>query len=235
MKKLIYILVYIFINVNIYSYLQIYPTIFDKNIDKNGGSEVYELSNPTLSKVRYIFYIDKISDEKDMSQWIEYYPKTMTLNPGEKRKLTVFVKAPEKLKKGEYTAILGIKELPIVTEKDIIEKNRSLNILTNLKMEIAGFVGDLPLELDGKNIELDQNKRKINGKVKNNGEKRATFTFYLVNTASKQEYYLGAGRILPKKEFDLSTLPEIKKNENLKNYNEVVIKDKNRVVKRLKI
>lgn len=235
MRNLLYIFLYIFLYLNSYAYLQIYPTIFDKNIDKFGSSEMYELSNPTLNKVRYIFYIDKIKDNKDMSEWIEYYPKIMTLNPGEKKTLTIFIKAPKNTKRGEYTAILGIKELPIITERDIIEKNKSLDILTNLKIEIAGFVEELSLEIETKNVILNKSKRKLEGNIQNIGEKRATFTFYLLDTTLKREYYLGARRILSKKYFDLSKLSEIKKAENLKNYNELVIKHKDKIIKRIKI
>ncbi|MGL6067025.1 MAG: hypothetical protein ACRC0R_08080 [Cetobacterium sp.] len=217
-----------------YSYLQIYPTTFDKNIDKIGNSEIYELSNSTTNKVRYIFYIDKVEEQRDMSSWTEFYPKSMVLNPGEKKKLTLFIKAPINTPKGEYTAILGVKELPVTTEADIINKNKSINILTNLKIEVAGFVGELPLTLTDKNVVLNKAERKISGIIENTGEKRATLMFYLRNSKTKKEYYIGSGRVMSKKEFNLSKLPEIKPKEDIKHYNEIIIKNKNEIVKIIK-
>ncbi|MGL4671514.1 hypothetical protein [Cetobacterium sp.] len=218
-----------------YSYLQIYPTTFDKNIDRIGSSETYELSNSTQNKVRYIFYVEKVENQKDMSSWMEFYPKTMVLNPGEKKKLTLFIKAPTNSPKGEYAGVLGIKELPVVTETDIINKNKSINILTNLKIELAGFVGQLPLVLKDKNVVLNKVEKKLSGIIENTGEKRATLMFYLLNTKTKKEYYIGSGRVMSKKEFNLSRLSKIKQTEDIKHYNELIIKDKNEIVKRIKI
>lgn len=230
-----HLILFLFIYSCSYSYLQIYPTIFDKRIDGEGRNQRYELSNTTKEKVRYIFYIESIKNSQDMSKWIEFFPKTMTLNPGEKKELNLFIQAPNNTKKGEYLAVLGVKELPIITESDIKNRKNTLNILTNLKIEIAGFVDEIPIILKNTKIILNENSKKLDGIIENNSIRRATLWFYLKNSKNKKEYFLGVKRILAGQSFNLSTFDKIKDRNILKDYDEIIIKHENEIIKRIKI
>lgn len=84
MKKIILIIYLIIINFS-YGYMNIYPLNFDKRIDGIGEVQEYTLTNITNEVKRYRVNIEKV-EENDMSEWIEFYPKSLTLNPGEEKK-----------------------------------------------------------------------------------------------------------------------------------------------------
>ena len=137
MKKNIFIILMLLFS-KIYSYVNIHPVNFDKNIGGSGEIEEYYLYNGTNTSIKYIFSVEKSKKGKDMTSWVEYYPKTLNLKPGQEGVLKVFIKAPKGSESGEYTTVLGIKEMPVATEKEMKNKSSTLKILTNLKMEIVG-------------------------------------------------------------------------------------------------
>ena len=134
-----------------------------------------------------------------MTEWVEWYPKSLSLKAGESKKIKVLITAPSEAKRGEYTTNLCIKELETPAQKE------SVSILTNLKIELAGYVGDIKPKVsferrskDGENEELI---------IKNTGEIRQRFEIYTGENEEKLEY-LGQVRlfkgdakslILPKK------------------------------------
>ena len=219
-----------------YSYINIYPVKFDKRIDGEGGNQSYYLYNSTNKNMRYRIYTEKnLTDKnKDMSEWIEVYPKSVTLKPGEEREIKVLIKAPSKTKDGEYLGILGIKEVEIPEDKTLRETGKGvLQVFTDLKIEIAGFVGDINpiLEIKNFNIKLSEDgKVKLAGKLKNTGEKRGTFQFYLFNSKGKEKCLLGEKRILKGKELDLSkvnfSISDDEMKKDIKKYNSIGIIEK---------
>lgn len=224
-----------------YSYMNIYPTIFDKDIAGAGEIEEYRLYNGTMEPLKYIFSLEKASEGRDMSRWGEYYPKTLSLKPGQEGTVKVYVKAPKSAEEGEYTAIFGIKELPVPDEEEMKRKSSSIRIYTNLKMEIAGFVGKNDLELDSKDIVLEKGEKgiKFSGTVRNTGMRRGTMGFYLSDSKERDMFYLGERRMLAGEILNLQELnQEIKEREaqrKIKRLNTLVIKEKGKTIKRIKI
>lgn len=212
MKKLIYILLFIISQFS-YSYVNVYPLKFDKKIDGNGGNETFFLHNYTGKKVRYRIYAEEsITDKtRDMSKWIDFYPRSITLVPGEEKEVKVFIGAPPSTPKGEYLAVLGFKqvEIPELSEDNKMLEKNNLQVFTDLKVEIAGIVGDVKSKIIGENISiriLDNGKVKLNGKVKNIGDKRGFYKIVLFNSNGKEKILLGTKRILKGRELDFSTL-----------------------------
>lgn len=205
-----------------YSYINIYPVKFDKKIDGEGGSQSYFLYNSTNKSVRYRIYTEKnpTDESKDMSEWIEVYPKGATLKPGEEKEIKVLIKAPLGTKSGEYLGILGVKEVEIPEDKSLRETGKGIvQVFTDLKIEIAGFVGDIKPVLEMKNFKikvLESGEVNLTGKLKNTGEKRGIFQFYLFNSKGKEKCLLGEKRILKGKELDLSKLEFLVSDSEMK-------------------
>lgn len=194
--KKILALVLLLISSQAYSYINVSPLIFDERIDNDGSVKEYYVTNSLSHKTSYRIYLEK-GKENDMSDWIEFYPKNLILNPGETGKLKLYIAAPQNTNPGEYTAILGIKE--INTPNVIREGN--LSIYTNLKIEIAGYVGDLKPVIEVR--DFIKNNDEISMKVKNKGEIRTKLEIYKKN--KKEEEYLGSIRLLKGDEKVFST------------------------------
>ena len=240
MKKNIFIILMILFS-KVYSYVNIHPVTFDKNIGGSGEIEEYYLYNGTSSSIRYLFSVEQGKNGRDMSSWIEYYPKTLNLKPGQEGVLKVFIKSPKGTKSGEYTAVLGVKEMPVPNEKDIKNKNSTLKVLTNLKMEIVGYVGDLKsaLNLNNAALKIVEKKLVFSGKVKNTGNRRGTFSFYLSDSKNRNNFFLGDKRVLIDEELDLEEFNQEIKDESIlksvKKYNTLLIKEGNDIVVKIKI
>lgn len=142
-------LLFFIISINIFSYTSVSPLYFDERIDGDGGYKEYTLSNATRKIVGYKIYFEKKSEKNDMSEWVDYYPKKLTLNPGESKKIKVLITSPKGAKSGEYITNFCIKEIETPSKK-----NGNIELLTNLKIELAGYVGDLSTKLDIKNFKL---------------------------------------------------------------------------------
>lgn len=193
-----------------FSYMNVDPVIFDKRIDNGGAIQEYHITNVTNSPIGYRIYTEKIPEaNNDMTSWIEYYPRELKLSPGETGKIKVLIEAPDKVKKGEYISTLGIKEVNIPTSE---KKNSTVQIYTNLKMEIAGFVGDLKPEIELKNLSLDENKLKL--ELKNIGKIRTKVEVYLSDLKGENKIFIDSARLLQDKGKIITKTVEL---NNLKN------------------
>ena len=194
MRKLIGSLFLCLANIS-FAYMSINPVIFDKRIDNGGAVEEYYISNPTKTEVGYRIYVEPSDNGKNMSKWIEYYPTSIKLKPGETKKINVLIEAPEKAPKGEYTGILGVKEITVPAS---LKNNKAgVNVYTDLKIELAGFVGDLKPNLEISNLKIDKNTLSFG--IKNIGEIRTKVEAYL-EEKDKEPVYLDSFRILQNKE-----------------------------------
>ena len=128
------IIVIMFSNIS-YAYINIYPTKFNKNIS-NGATEIFYLYNRSNNPVKYRIYLDK-EKENDMTDWIEIYPKSITLKPLEQKEFKIFVNPPKNIKDGIYQSKLVVKQVSI---PKINEKNS--NFMTILKMKLKGYIGE---------------------------------------------------------------------------------------------
>ncbi|MGL5377933.1 MAG: hypothetical protein ACRDAT_06560 [Cetobacterium sp.] len=183
-----------------FSYININPTYFDKRIDYDGNYEEFTLFNPSKETITYRIYTEPYSkgENQDMSKWVEFYPRSITLKSGEQGKIQVSIASRTKLKSGEYSAVLGIRELPLY-KKVKNEKSSGVGIFTDLKLVLNGYAGDIAPKLKFKNIdtELKDNNISISGTVQNVGKRRGKFELYL------DEYFLGNLRIHSDEKIDL--------------------------------
>lgn len=136
MKKII---IFLFILKSLaFGYINIYPLEFEKNI-VNGASEEYTLYNRTNKKIKYRIYIENAEDEKSMKEWIEVYPKSITLEPLKEGKIKLYAKSEAGAEEGVYSAKLVIKEIDIPTMENGKKENKH-KIKTMVKMKLKGIV-----------------------------------------------------------------------------------------------
>lgn len=223
-----------------HGYVNIYPVKFDKNIDDNTGDETYYLYNSTENTVRYRIYVDTVKgkENSDMSKWIEYYPKGVTLKPNEEKTIKLHIEAPKGAKSGEYSAILGVKEVPM----PMASTGNLMDIYTDLKLEITGFVGNLKPVLNTENIKVHLEKNgKIEGSgvVQNTGNRRADFQFYLINSKGKEKCIVGEQRLFKEREIDLDKIELKISDEEMKKsiskFDSFLIREKGRDDRNIKI
>lgn len=202
MRKLISFLLFSLITIHSFGYVNIYPTNFDKQIDNGDGTHSFFLTNTTKNPIAYRVFPEKTDSDKDMTEWIDIYPTSIKLDIGETKEIKIQVTAPKSTPRGEYISNLVIKEI----ENPLSRKNSSstqLKIYTELRIEIAGFVGDLTPKIQVENFQISKNK--LQGKLKNIGESRINIELFLSeNKDDKKEVYLGSARLLVNDEKNLS-------------------------------
>ena len=192
MEKIKKLLIFLILGLKSFAYMQVAPIIFDKRIDKGGAIQEFYITNPTAKEVGYRLYKEKSDNGLDMTSYMQFYPKSLKLKPGQSEKVRVYIEAPKEAKQGEYTTIMGIKEINIPG----IEKkgNGSVIIYTDLKLELAGYVGDLKPNLEIKNSKLKNNE--LSFKISNTGDIRTKVEVYLECSSLKEARYLDSFRLL---------------------------------------
>ncbi|MGL6098344.1 MAG: hypothetical protein ACRC0G_01840 [Fusobacteriaceae bacterium] len=228
--KLIFIS-FLILTFNLSAYVNINPVKFDKNIDGKGSVEEYTLYNPTQNSLKYELYLTDEGIERSMKNWIELYPKSITLKPGFSSKFKVFIKAPKGAPNGEYLATVGIKEVGLPNMKD--RKSSTLQILTHLKIDLAGFIGELTPKIFLKDFEFNLKEEELifKGFIANIGNRRGTLDFYLSQNRGKDSIYLGNIRLLKNEKIDASKLNQKLTSDdreilkNISRYNTLIIKD----------
>lgn len=139
MKKTVMILILI-INSISYSYINIYPIKFEKDITE-GAYEEFTLYNRSNKVRRYRIYIEDVEGRNSMKDWIEVYPKSISIKSLEEKKVKIFIEAPGNIKNGIYESNFVVKEiLPPTTELTNEEKNKKTNILTMVKLRLKGKI-----------------------------------------------------------------------------------------------
>ncbi|MGL5780795.1 COG1470 family protein [Cetobacterium sp.] len=228
--KNIFILFFLLV-VNIFGYVNINPVTFDRKIDGKGEVQEYTLYNPTQNTLKYQLYLTDEEIEKSMKNWIEIFPTTVTLKPGRSGKFKVFVKAPKGAPRGEYLVTVGVKEiaLPKLNSTD----TSTVQILTHLKMDLAGYIGDLDPKIFLKDFSVVLKEDNLNfyGQIANVGERRGTLDFYLTEDKGKNSVYVGNLRLLKGEKLEASKLNQkLTKYDNrllkgFSKYNTLIVKD----------
>ncbi|MGL4866010.1 hypothetical protein [Cetobacterium sp.] len=132
---IIFIIVFLLNLKETYSYINIYPTKFEKIIEKELTEEFF-LYNRTKKTLKYRIYLEKNGEQNDMTPWIKIYPRSITLKPLEEKTIKIFISRPNGIKKGEYTSQLIIKEIENPKEKN----NEKVQVMTILKMKMKGII-----------------------------------------------------------------------------------------------
>lgn len=209
MNKKIVIMVFLLSFIKSFAYINIFPTTFDKRIDNEEGVQTFYISNNTKNPLSYRIYLEKSDSKKDMTEWIEIYPKSVKLDIGETKEVKMQILSPKGVEKGEYISNLVIKEIESPESKKK-NQNTKVRIFTELKIEIAGFVGELSPK-----FEIKDNK------IINIGEIRSKIEVFLSN--KKENKYVGTLRMLPKDEKSLDDLKIT--SSDFKNYKYIELKD----------
>ena len=137
MKKILILL--IIISNIAFSYINIYPTKFEKDIS-NGAEENFKLYNRSKDTVKYRIYLDDFTNkENDMSKWIELYPSSISLAPLEEKEIRLVVNKPLGAKPGKYGARLIIKEVRVASKK----KQDKVQFMTILKFNMIGEIKEV--------------------------------------------------------------------------------------------
>ena len=137
MKKILILL--IIISNIAFSYINIYPTKFEKDIS-NGAEENFKLYNRSKDTVKYRIYLDDFTNkENDMSKWIELYPSSISLAPLEEKEIRLLVNKPLGAKPGKYGARLIIKEVRVASKK----KQDKVQFMTILKFNMIGEIKEV--------------------------------------------------------------------------------------------
>lgn len=211
------------------------PMKFDKRIDgTNGGYQEYQIPNSTDKTVRYKIYKKAVSEDLedkrivgDMTRWIEYYPKIITIPPKSTGIVKVLIKAPPKSKEGEYVARLGTSPLPIPNTGESGESiSPQINLPIGMEMRIFGYVGDLEpiFESDIKPYKTAKGKY-FKGKIRNIGKAgvKTLMTYKYKDSSGSHNDTVQLGRIHPNGEIELDT-STIKESKNHKGI-EITVKE----------
>ncbi|MCQ8210972.1 hypothetical protein NON08_00100 [Cetobacterium somerae] len=221
-------LIFFSIALNLAAYVNIYPVSFDKAIDGKGSGQEFTLYNKTNKALRYnISLSDDRFQTNSMKNWVEFYPKNITVKPGKSEKIKMYIKAPKNTPKGEYLATVEIKEniLPNL-EKKVSQNN--IQLLTHLKMDIVGYVGNLkPIyKIDNFSYNIQENTLSVKGTIKNSGDRRGRVALILSNGKNKYNYKLGNLKLNKGESINISKLSHNIKDQKLpKNFNKLILKD----------
>lgn len=214
-QRYIFLILFILVSSLCLGYVNVYPLSFDQRIDNIGGIKDYVLTNSTNKPKRYQINILEGDSSQDMSAWTEVYPRALTLKPGEKGQIKMYTRAPKGSLEGEYSAVLNIKELEVPKEKK--EQNK-INVLTDLRVKLYGYVGNLDSSISLKNSKFIKNRDvreiKLNGVLKNESLRRINLEIILADSKEKNMILLSEVRLKKGEEIDLSNLkinPELEK------------------------
>lgn len=203
-----------------FAYVNIYPLTFDQRIDGMGGIKDFILTNTTKKVVKYQINILQNDNKQDMSSWTEIYPRILTLKPGAKGEIKMYVRAPKETLLGEYSTILNIKEIEVPEDK---KNKKSINVFTNLKIKLYGYVGKLDSSISLKNLKVfkgkDINEMKLSGILKNESLRRVNLEIILSDLNKKNELLICEVKLKKGEEINFSNLKFFRdpKNAN-KNY-----------------
>ena len=220
-----------------YSYINISPTSLDKNIGV-GAYEEFTLYNNTKIPIRYkITPMEmKESGVENMSQWMEIYPKIITVNPLDEASFKLYIKSPQKSKSGDYGAFLNIKQIsaPKLKSDEKEQISSGLTVMTNLNMGLYGYIGaETPnIAYENINIYMKENKSYLKLDLRNKTD-RLIRVVLEVEDEKKGLYPIGEFRALKNQTLDINQ--EIKHLKNKKEAKKLIIKDKetNKVLKNI--
>ncbi len=176
--------IYLVIIQMVYGYINIYPSFFYKKLKKEGTYETFTLTNRSEEKIRYRIYFEEKSFPELSA---EVYPKSIILNPYEKKEIKVLLTPKENLKQGVYSLNLIIKEIGNPNQKN-------KKIYSILRLKLSGYYGELNLKVNG---QVKKIKNKIDLDIKNEGERLGIFSAYLLND-QKEWIFLDSFILQPK-------------------------------------
>lgn len=183
------------------AYINISPTTLDKNIG-TGAYEEFTFYNNTTVPMRYKLSVIPMEDKsvKDMSKWVEVYPKVVTVYPSSNETFKLYVQAPKNTADGDYGAFLNIRQVSAPKlEGDAGEQNvaAGMMVMVNVNMGLYGYVGDkIPtVETTTPVVVRDGENQKLQMEIKNTTNRLVRLK---VEVKSKKNYFykVGESRVL---------------------------------------
>lgn len=239
MKKIYTILFTIILYHFSFAYINISPTKLDKNI-AIGAYQEFRLYNNTKIPIRYkIKPIDmKEKNVKNMTEWIEIYPKIITINPMEEGIFKVYIKAPENSLNGDYGTFLNIKQIsaPKLKSDNTQDITSGLTVMTNLNLGIYGYIGEKDPNIKVNNVKIYSENTKFFIKFDlKNKTNRLIRIIADIEDNNKGYNTIGEYRIFEKQEINISK--EIENLKNIKQAKRLIIKDKetNKILTTIKL
>ena len=135
MKKIIAVVMLLVSSIS-YAYINLYPLEFNKDITQGAG-ERFVLYNRSTKDRRYRIYVESVEGKESMADWIEVYPKSISLQPLREKAVRVYVTPPANTPQGN----LVIKEVALPTpQQDKEEQEKKTRVMTMVKLRLKGRV-----------------------------------------------------------------------------------------------
>lgn len=139
MKKLIAVVMLLISSIS-YAYINLYPLEFNKDIT-HGAGEDFTLYNRSTKTRKYRVYVEEVEGKNSMTDWIEIYPKSISLSPLKEKTVKIYVTTPADVPEGEYQANLVLKEVALpITQQDKEEQKKKTRVMTMVKLRLKGRV-----------------------------------------------------------------------------------------------
>lgn len=171
-NKILLLLTFLTISLNIFAAFKIDSIDFDEQIDGSGYAE-YKIYNDSLSKAIYKAKVEKVGDV-DITPALTIYPKVVVIEPNSYTVFKIFGSENNKLNlpKGEYRFSLSFNPVIVPTinrekGKAAISGSSSVGLIPNIIM--SGYIG----KIDYSKELLIENEKFFLGK---DGKVNVTFT-----------------------------------------------------------
>lgn len=238
-SKIVLLITYLLIIVNSFGYINISPTTLDKNI-KTGAYEEFTFFNNTTVPLRYKLSALPMEGKniKDMSKWVEIYPKVVTVYPTESKSFKVYIQAPKGAENGDYGTFVNIKQVSAPKLKHNEKENigAGMTIMVNVNMGLYGYVGDTVPKLEATQPQVvKQGNKQILKMRLDNKSNRLVRVEISVKSANNYVYKVGEVRAMKNQNLEIENeILDMGANEKAK---EVIVKDveSDKIVKKIKI
>lgn len=172
MKRIMFIIIAMFLVLNIAFGFNMDSTLFDQRIDI-GGYREFTIKNDSNRQVRYKIEIKKGDKEGwDMSKWVKVYPKVLSIPPLSEKTVKIYAQSPVGAKEGEYFFNFMANPLVVPT---INESNGKISGTSNVSfvpiIEMMGYVGNPNFKnsIELKNLKLKETNSglEVSGSIEN--------------------------------------------------------------------
>lgn len=221
MKRIMFIIIAMFLVLNIAFGFNMDSTLFDQRID-TGGYREFTIKNDTNRQIRYKIEAKKGDREGwDMSKWVKVYPKVLSIPPLSEKTVKVYAQSPTGAKEGEY--FFNFMATPLVVPT-LNETNGKIVGSSNVSfvpiIEMVGYIGDPDFKrnMNLRNLEIIEAKDGI--EVSGSIENKSNYGINVgLNFNSKNDVLLDGKALGRAKKQSLQNFKI--KLKNIKNRNEI--------------
>lgn len=199
MKKYIVLIMWTIFYTLSYTF-HIMPDSFEKRIDNGNGYQEFHFPNSSDKTIRYKFSALPGSPGRgDMSEWVEFYPRVLTIRAKETGLLRVYARSPEGTPEGEYGFHLETVpvDIPQLSKEGVMEVRASVGMKIATSLEMLGYVGNLEakLEMLSHRVFQENGETKLEITLKNHTAKRGVEYGIEVKGRNRVNMRMEVGRI----------------------------------------